>query len=79
MKEKIAKIDNIELLGIEMKDRDINVSELSPLLFENLSGISYLNAIFLKRMSRYLQRKILVRLAVLSVLFGIELLFPAIF
>ncbi|HGD1896529.1 TPA: hypothetical protein ACINWA_000971 [Streptococcus agalactiae] len=75
MKEKIAKIDNIELLGIEMKDRDINVSELSPLLFENLSGISYLNAIFLKRMSRYLQRKILVRLAVLSVLFGIELLF----
>ncbi|MCD0064994.1 hypothetical protein HK297_02650, partial [Streptococcus agalactiae] len=75
MKEKIAKIDNIELLGIEMKDRDINVSELSPLLFENLSGISYLNAIFLKRMSRYLQRKILVRLAILSVLFGIELLF----
>ncbi|MCC9983962.1 hypothetical protein HK343_04050, partial [Streptococcus agalactiae] len=44
MKEKIAKIDNIELLGIEMKDRDINVSELSPLLIENLSGISYLNA-----------------------------------
>ncbi len=54
---------------VAMREKDFSDSELKSNKFDNKSGFTYLNAIFFERHKRLLIKPILIRLAIIAVLF----------
>ncbi len=74
MKEYIALIDSATTLAVKVEDEDYDVNDFSSQGLEQLSGIPYLNAIFMKRMGKEFRKNIRNRLLFIGFIWLMELL-----
>ncbi|WMB28484.1 hypothetical protein N1495_07045 [Streptococcus didelphis] len=75
MKERVASIENLDSLAVKVRNEDIVVSQKKKLKkIDSLSGIAYLNALFLQRLGKHLRKGVIYRLLFLALVIGLEVI-----
>lgn len=81
MREQETFLENVEVQAVAVKDKDIDFSEKQP-QSSQLTGIPYLNALFMKRMGKHLGKGVRIRLGIIASLIVLVLIlvrfFPAV-
>lgn len=74
MKERVAVMENVHTVEVAVKEKDIDLSPQKKHRLQGLTGIAYLNAIFLQRMGKRLRKGVTIRLLIVGLAIVAELI-----
>lgn len=65
LKESATAVENIETAAMEVKDKDFEIDH-QKVIRDDLTGVAYLNTIFMQRLGKHLKREIKWRLIIIG-------------
>ncbi|WP_161980175.1 hypothetical protein [Streptococcus sp. S784/96/1] len=78
LKESATAVENIEAAAMEIKDKDFEINH-QKVIRDDLTGVAFLNAIFMQRLGKHLKREIKWRLIIIGGIGALILIVKTIF